>query len=125
MRILITLSLAFALSAAGAVSDLWGQNGERWTPASRLPDFSLAGYHNGETPPQVPHGVSVKDFGARGDGVTDDSPAFLAALDKVSDGAIEVPPGRYVITRILEINHHGVVLRGAGPIRRFCTFQKR
>jgi hypothetical protein len=31
------------------------------------------------TLPDVPHGVSVKEFGAKGDGVTDDTPAFLAA----------------------------------------------
>ena len=43
--------------AAGAVetSDLWGVSGEKWTPQSRLPDFSFAGYHCGETPlPALP-----------------------------------------------------------------------
>ncbi len=97
-------------------SALWGERGENWNSESRLPDFSFAGYHCGEKAlPNVPPGVSVKNFGAKGDGVTDDSQAFLDALEKVRSGAIEVPPGRYRITRILEITRPNVVLRGAGP----------
>jgi hypothetical protein len=49
--------------------------------------------------------VSVKDFGAVGDGVTDDTAAFksavLAALSFYSDvdaGGLYIPPGRYLIT---------------------------
>ena len=97
-------------------SQLWGASGEAWSPHSRLPDFSHAGYHRGEQPlPTVPRGVSVQDFGAQGDGVTDDTKAFLAAIEKVERGAIEVPPGRYRISSLLEITRPGVVLRGAGP----------
>ena len=60
-----------------------GEKREKWRPQSRLPDFSYAGYHCGEAPlPNLPRGVSVKDFGARGDGVADDSQAFLDALAK-------------------------------------------
>ena len=75
--------------------------------------------------PDISPGVSVKDFGAKGDGVTDDSQAFLDALANVRSGAIEVPPGRYRITRILEINRPNVVLRGAGPDRTLCFFPRR
>lgn len=39
--------------------------------------------------------VSVRDFGAVGDGITDDQPAFEAAL-AFSD-SVYVPPGRYLI----------------------------
>ena len=96
-------------------SALWGFSGELWNPESRLPDFSWAGYHSGaQEPPDLPPGTSVKDFGARGDGQHDDTDAFLKALAEVN-GAIEIPAGRYVITKILEINRSGVVLRGAGP----------
>jgi hypothetical protein len=111
-----------ALTAA-QYSALWGENGEKWTPQSRLPDFSFAGYHCGEKAlPNVPPGVSVKNFGAKGDGVTDDSQAFLDALSKVEQGAIEVPPGRYRITTILEINRSNIVLRGAGPDKSVLFF---
>jgi hypothetical protein len=38
--------LVTAVTAAPAeYSALWGRTGEKWTPQSRLPDFSFAGYH--------------------------------------------------------------------------------
>ena len=108
---------------AAEYSALWGRNGELWNPQSRLPDFSFAGYHCGEQSlPVVATGRSVKDFGAKGDGETDDSPAFLAALAAVTNGVIEVPPGRYKITKILEITHRRVVLHGAGPDKSILFF---
>jgi hypothetical protein len=97
-------------------SQLWGEHGEQWTPQSRLPDFSFAGYQRGEQPlPDVPSGVSVKEFGAKGDGTTDDTKAFQDALAHVRRGTIEVPAGRYRITDQLEITRPSVVLRGEGP----------
>lgn len=124
-KFFVCLLAGCAISAQAAVSDLWGTNGELWSASGRLPDFSFAGYHCGESPlPDVPAGVSVKMFRAKGDGVTDDSQAFLDALAKVKDGAIEIPPGRYRITKILEVTHPGVVLRGAGPDKTVLFFPK-
>jgi type 1 glutamine amidotransferase len=106
-------------------SRLWGRAGELWTPGGRLGDFSHAGYHRGERPiPTLPPGISVKQFGARGDGETDDSQAFLDAIAKAPRGAIEIPPGRYKITQILEITRPGIVLRGAGPDQTVLFFPK-
>jgi hypothetical protein len=59
--------------------------------------------------------VSVRDFGAVGDGKTDDTAAFKRALNEAGGKVIAVPPGRYVITDILEIRDSGTVLNGAGP----------
>jgi hypothetical protein len=108
-----------ALTANGREhSALWGRDGEKWDAAGRLPDVSHAGYACGErTPPKVAVVANVRDFGARGDGTTDDSSAFLAAIAKVERGAIAVPPGRYRISKILEITRSGIVLRGAGSER--------
>jgi hypothetical protein len=103
------------LAAASDVSDLWGAKGEKWDPAGRLPDVSFAGYACGEqTIPTPPVTVDVRSFGAKGDGITDDSAAFLEAIAKTASGVIFIPPGKYKITRILEIKRPGVVLRGAG-----------
>lgn len=122
---LVLLGLLITDFARAANSDLWGVAGERWDARSRLPDFSHAGYHCGETPlPNVAPGVSVKDFGAKGDGVADDSEAFLAALAAVTNGAVEVPAGRYRITKILEIKRSGLVLRGAGPDKSVLFFPR-
>ena len=42
--------------------------------------------------------LNVKDYGARGDGVSDDAPAIQSALDAVgSGGVVYLPPGKYVI----------------------------
>ncbi len=101
--------------ASGETSRLWGGHGENRTPSGRLPDFSYAGFACGERAiPKVKAAANVRDFGARGDGLTDDTAAFIAAIASVKRGAIEIPPGRYRITKIIEIKKPGVVLRGAG-----------
>ena len=45
--------------------------------------------------------VSVRDFGAVGDGVADDAPAFQAALDAALH--ILVPPGRYRFESVVQV----------------------
>lgn len=47
--------------------------------------------------------VNVKEFGARGDGITDDTEAIIAAVKRGGDGAVEFPHGSYRITRTIEI----------------------
>lgn len=104
-------------------SQLWGKEGENWNHTSRLPDFSFAGYERGEKNiPDFAKGVSVIDFGAKGDGVTDDTRAFQKALQQVQSGAVEVPPGKYIITDFLEIKRSGVLLRGAGSKKTILYF---
>lgn len=44
--------------------------------------------------------VNVKQFGAVGDGVANDSPAFQLAVDTVGDGIVIVPPGKYRVQNI-------------------------
>ena len=75
--------------------------------------------------------VSVKDFGAVGDGVTDDTTAIQAAIDyagtfAISGGASQadknlynrctvfIPSGRYKVTSKITINSAGVHIKGAG-----------
>jgi hypothetical protein len=96
-------------------SNLWGVAGELWSPAGRLPDFSFAGYRQGEAPlPSPPVVTNVRDFGAKGDGETDDTQAFLRAIAATEKGALLVPAGRYKITDFLTIDKSNFVLRGEG-----------
>jgi hypothetical protein len=56
--------------------------------------------------------VSVKDFGAVGDGVTDDTDAIQAAID--AGGNIMLPVGTYKITSALTISGSNLVISGYG-----------
>lgn len=61
--------------------------------------------------------VSVKDFGAVGDGATDDIAAFTAAVAALpaSGGTIHVPRGTYLVTSTIDVGTKGnVVIQGAG-----------
>ena len=114
-----------ARAAAPATSALWGEHGEKWTADGRLPDFSYAGYHRGEQPlPGVPTVANVKDFGAVGDGVADDTKAIQAAITATKSGAVLVPPGRYLISDYIRIGKSGVVLRGAGADKSVLWFPR-
>ena len=60
--------------------------------------------------------TSVKQYGAAGDGVADDTTAIQAAIN--SGLAIWFPPGVYLISATLNLNtaaSHGQILRGSGP----------
>ncbi len=114
-----------ALSAEPVNSQLWGENGEKWTPESRLPDFSFAGYHCGESGIPTPSVVvNVRDFGAKGDGAQDDTQAFIRAIKAAEKGAVLVPAGRYLITDMVEIRKPNIVLRGEGPGKSVLFFPK-
>ena len=61
--------------------------------------------------------VSVKDFGAVGDGVTNDAPAIQAAVNSViaaGGGTLYFPSGQYLVNTTISINSGGVWLEGSG-----------
>lgn len=63
-------------------------------------------------------GINVKDYGAFGDGVTDDTAAIAAALAAlpVGGGTVYFPPGTYVITAPIAIPRSGTRLVGDGEL---------
>jgi hypothetical protein len=54
--------------------------------------------------PSFIYAVNVKDFGAKGDGKTDDTPAINAAILGATDGIIEFPRGSYKVSQTIFIN---------------------
>jgi hypothetical protein len=62
--------------------------------------------------------VSVKDFGAVGDGVTDDTVALQAAIDYAGTNHVELimPAGNYLTSSTLYIDQDETMLRGTGAI---------
>jgi hypothetical protein len=81
----------------------------------------------------VPYPVNVKEFGAKGDGIADDTRAIMAAVSKAGDGLLEFPRGRYRITQTIDIilsetgtlgisgrgGSATVIMEGEGPAFRF------
>jgi len=60
--------------------------------------------------------VSVKDFGASGDGVADDTVAIQNAINAAKIGnVVYFPPGTYKISSVLTL-YAGVTLRGASSV---------
>src|SRR5579883_1200528 len=72
------------------------------------------------TRPDDPKAAYAQDFGAKGDGKTDDSAALQAAIDKVATtrlgGTVFIPSGRYRLTRTIFV-WDAVRLIGYGATR--------
>jgi hypothetical protein len=61
--------------------------------------------------------LSVKGFGAKGDGIADDTGAIAACISAcglAGGGTVHFPPGKYIITSTILINHSYVNLQGSG-----------
>jgi len=59
--------------------------------------------------------VDVRKYGAKGDGVTDDSKAIQAAIDSLTNGGIVFfPKGDYLISALLDITYDNTILMGMG-----------
>lgn len=76
--------------------------------------------------------VDVKDFGATGDGVTDDTTAIQNAIDSLAatGGVVHFPPGEYRVARSVGVNdrwglkviNSNITLKGEqASLRRFNT----
>lgn len=57
--------------------------------------------------------LSVKAFGALGDGKNDDTLAIQNAIDYSKEGIINFPAGVYKITKTLKISKNGITVRGS------------
>ena len=64
--------------------------------------------------------VSVKDFGAKGDGVTDDSVAFQAAIQ--TGRQVNVPAGEYILNSSITSSGRNVTLIGEGSRNTVLQF---
>lgn len=83
-------------------------------PVGQQIDWSIAGIPGGI--PNYPIGSSVMDFGAVGDGVTDDRLAFQQAINAAPENTtIFVPAGNYLIKSTIYITRPRVILRGECP----------
>lgn len=65
--------------------------------------------------------INVRDYGAKGDGVTDDTEAIQAAINAAGSGLVVFPSGVFMITGVV-VRNKGAALHGDG---RFGTRIKR
>ena len=85
-----------------------------------IPDFSYAGYHNGEKPLPNPTTTLLyaTDFGVIANDALDDSKALIKALEKSKtiDGnvVLVLPAGKIILSSILYIERSNFIIRGAG-----------
>jgi len=81
-------------------------------PINRLIDWSVAGYPDSFPQPSLV--LDVMDFGASGNGITDDAQAIRDAIDSLhgNQGVVYFPPGQYLIGSMIDLPD-SVVLRGA------------
>ncbi|MDX2054996.1 MAG: glycosyl hydrolase family 28-related protein [Polyangiaceae bacterium] len=110
---MLSPSLGYAQTSA----EIWAAYQASPNAHANIPNVSFAGYARGERSiPNPTATINVKDQGAKGDGITDDTLAFEQALTlaKANCGVIEVPAGTYILSRPLFFDQSGVVLRGAG-----------
>ena len=61
--------------------------------------------------------INVKDFGSKGDGITDDTISFQNAINNLSENStLEIPEGNYIITDQLIVNKQKIRIQGKGTI---------
>ncbi|MCX6317745.1 MAG: glycosyl hydrolase family 28-related protein [Bacteroidetes bacterium] len=91
-------------SISGLKPGFYGNDGEKW---KRLAEEAATIFFN------------VKDFGAKGDNITNDAVSIQKAIDSaksVGGGIVFFPAGNYIIDTTLYIkNAAGIILMGVGP----------
>ena len=120
--VLNTGSLSGSLSAVYTSQSIPNQNPVGSKSVSYLPAGTGAVDTNAQA--KLRESVSVKDFGAVGDGVTNDQSAIQAAIDAVeataTGGAVYLPAGEYKITSSIAMKA-GVSLIGDGGLSSRIT----
>ncbi|HOX38590.1 MAG TPA: glycosyl hydrolase family 28-related protein [Candidatus Brocadiia bacterium] len=99
------ISVAAISSRAAEDAVVTSGNGDK-----AMNSVSLEGVHN------------AKNFGAAGDGKSDDTAAIQSAIDKAAEGGgrVYLPPGRYLVSGSLRVRT-GVAVTGAAVAPQYIT----
>ncbi len=119
--------LMFVIAIINLFSVGWSQNmsfihsGINVNDENYIPDFSYAGYHNGNK--QIPDFtgtiVDAVDYNVVADDGLDDTKALQHAISEASKSkgpvTLLLPPGKIIISGIIYIERNNFILSGAGP----------
>lgn len=108
-----TVTNPYTVPATGII-DFWVEDSEPWGLAqgdsTARPLRILRGAYGADV-------VSVTDYGAKGDGTTDDSTAIQAAITAGAGGRVLVPEGTYLVSTTLSLSgsdYDGTTIVGSG-----------
>lgn len=82
-------------------------------------------------PSDMVQSINIRDYGAKGDGVTDDSDSIQAAVDAakstlLNGGVVYAPPGTYLVTKSINLSNNStraITLRGTSrAATKFITY---
>lgn len=124
-------TLPLTLAGAWATDEpllrlLWDDVLRQEITAGSLLTGQMVSYRGRSVTERLDDYLSVKAFGAKGDGATDDTQAFKDALASAvtSGGAhLLIPDGTYVISEALSVSGVGVSIVGDGPSLSRVLFQ--
>ncbi len=128
MAAMVLSGVSSGLAQSGGITgaSLWAEYEKNPNTNPNIPNCSFAGYRGGDAAiPDAKVVANVKESGATGDGTTDDTAAFAAAMDKASaagGGAVLVPAGTYRIEGMLHLKHDNVIIRGEGRDKTTLDF---
>ncbi len=90
-------------------------------PENKRVDWSQAGLI--QELPSSENIISVMDFGATGNGINNDSPAVVAALEQLNNeaGVLFFPPGTYLLNQPI-LTYNNLTIRGAGASETHLLF---
>jgi len=125
-----TNSVTITLTAPAAVGDQFLFQGGAVITGDQTPGSAVsfiqagAGAITRNMQDKVRESVSVKDFGAVGNGIADDTLKIQDAINSLAStgGIVEIPAGNYKITSTLTISRSGIFLQGSGSQSTKLTF---
>jgi len=110
------VGIVTATNVQGAINQLASVSPTTPTAAQVTYNEGATGAVTTTVQAKLQESISVKDFGAVGNGSADDTTAIQAAINSLSStgGTVYFPAGTYKVSSTLNITHDNITLAGAG-----------
>lgn len=127
IALIVSVCVAVSAQQTTAQQQIWNEWVANPNTHVHIPNVSYAGYKYGSQ--SLPTGgtlYNVKNYGAQGDGVTDDTAEIRNAIAAVgsSGGVVYFPTGTYIISGPLFVHKNNTILRGENRDSTTLKFTK-